>query len=330
MPSTSRPPAPAKKKRTILPPSAAPAGLAGRIETFIAHIALERGLSTNTQLAYQADLDACAQFLHDERRVDTWEKVAGADAAAWLHSLANAGQSAATAARKLTALRTFARHLAREQCRPDDFTALLASPTLPRRIPGALTTAEMEKILAAPAGGGALALRDRAILELFYSSGLRVTELATLTIPQVDLEAGYLRVLGKGAKERVVPIGAQALAALRRYLDAARPRHVLPKTTGAEVFLSERGAALSRKTLWFLVKKHARRAGLDKPAKPHLLRHTFATHLLTGGADLRSIQEMLGHASLATTQIYTTVTPPRLQAEHAKHHPRNKARQRAA
>jgi len=232
--------------------------------------------------------------------------------------------TAASSARKLTALRVFARQLVREQFRPDDFTELISAPKLPRRIPGTLTETEMEKMLAAPVGGDAMAVRDRAILELFYSSGLRVSELSSLTIPQVNLEDSFLRVFGKGSKERVVPMGDKAREALRIYLDAARRSFVRTGKTGAEVFLSERGTAISRKTLWVMVRKYAKRAGLEKKVKPHLLRHSFATHLLGGGADLRAIQEMLGHANLGTTQIYTAVESKRLLDQHAKFHPRNK------
>ena len=176
----------------------------------------------------------------------------------------------------------------------------------------------------APVGGDAHALRDRAILELFYSSGLRVSELGGILLQQIDLKDGFLRVFGKGSKERVVPIGGRAREALETYLTAARSHFVKPKKTGSAVFLSERGTAISRKMLWVLVKKYAKRAGIEKPVKPHLLRHSFATHLLSGGADLRAIQEMLGHANLATTQIYTAVEEKRLIEQHTKFHPRNK------
>ena len=316
---------PRQPKHRTLPPSRAPAGFAGQIDTFIAWLGLERGLSLNTQSAYQGDLDACAAFFSAKRNLKTWLDASPADTIAWLHSLGDGGMTAASSARKLTALRVFARHLVREQARPDNFTELVRAPKLPRRIPGTLTGSDMGKILAAPSGGSAMALRDRAMLELFYSSGLRVTELSTLTIPQLNLDAGFLRVFGKGSKERVVPIGDKAREALRVYLDAGRPAFVRARKTGFEVFLSARGTAISRKTLWVIVRKYAGRAGLGKKVKPHHLRHTFATHLLGGGADLRSIQEMLGHASLATTQIYTAVDSRRLLSEHARFHPRNKA-----
>jgi len=315
---------PRLKKRSLAP-SSAPAGFAERIDAFIAYLSLERGLSFHTQLAYQTDLDECAKFLSEKRSLKNWRNVTADAATAWLHSLRDAGMTAASSARKLTALRVFARQLVREQFRPDDFTELISAPRLPRRIPGTLTKTEMEKLLAAPTGGDAMAVRDRAILELFYSSGLRVSELSTLTIPQVDLESGFLRVFGKGAKERVVPVGGKAREALRIYLEAARRNFARTGKTGAEVFLSERGTAISRKTLWVMVRKYAKRAGVEKKVKPHLLRHTFATHLLGGGADLRAIQEMLGHANLATTQVYTAVESKRLLDQHAKFHPRNKA-----
>ena len=161
------------------------------------------------------------------------------------------------------------------------------------------------------------------MLELFYSSGLRVSELGGLTIQQVDLEHGFLRVFGKGSKERVVPIGGKATDAIKVWLEAGRP-HFVKARTGSQLFLSERGDGLSRVTLWFIVKKYAKLAGINKTVKPHLLRHSFATHLLSGGADLRAIQEMLGHANISTTQIYTAVESKRLIDQHAKFHPRNR------
>ncbi len=229
----------------------------------------------------------------------------------------------ASLARKLTALRGLARYLVSQRLRTDDFTELLSGPKLTRRIPGTLSAGDVAKLLAAPTGGDPFALRDRAILELFYSSGLRVSELGGLLLQQVDLENGFIRVFGKGSKERVVPVGRQAATALTDYLVSGRP-HFVRTRTGSALFLSERGGPLSRQMLWVLVKKYAQRAGIDKPVKPHLLRHSFATHLLAGGADLRAIQEMLGHANISTTQIYTAVDEQRLVGHHAKFHPRNR------
>ena len=311
---------PIRSRRDAL--SKAPPAFAGEIDAFISFLDLERGLSPHTQVNYQRDLDQCAGFL-TKRGAAGWSSVKGGEAAAWIHSLSGDRRAVATLARKLTALRVFARHLVREKVRADDFTALLVAPKLTRRIPGTLSAAEVARLLAAPAGGDALALRDRAILELFYSSGLRVSELAGLTIQQLDLEGGFLRVFGKGSKERVVPVGGRAREALAAWLTAGRPRFV-KKATGSQLFLNNRGTALSRVMLWMIVKKYAKRAGIAKSVKPHLLRHSFATHLLGGGADLRAIQEMLGHANIATTQIYTAVESKRLVDHHAKFHPRNR------
>lgn len=304
--------------------SQAPPAFASDIDGYIGFLKLERGLSPHTQVGYQTDLDQCAKFLSRRDGCD-WRHVTAGEVEAWIHSLGGTDYSVASLARKLTALRGLSRYLVREELRGDDFTELLTGPKLTRRIPGTLTESEVERLLAAPCGGDPISLRDRAIMELFYSSGLRVTELGGLLLQQIDLKDGFLRVFGKGSKERVVPVGGRAIAALETYLTAARSHFVKPKKTGSAIFLSERGTAISRKMLWVLVKKYALRAGIEKSVKPHLLRHSFATHLLGGGADLRAIQEMLGHANLATTQIYTAVEEKRLIDQHTKFHPRNKA-----
>ncbi|MEY4939677.1 MAG: hypothetical protein RIQ93_1412 [Verrucomicrobiota bacterium] len=302
--------------------SQAPEPFADDIEAFLSFMTLERGLSKNTIASYRRDLDQAGKFLAGNG-VANWRGVTGEKAAAWIHSLASPRYSVASLARKLSALRMLARFLVREKMRDDDFTTLLAGPKLTRKMPSTLSEDEVARLLNAPGDGDARALRDRALLELFYSSGLRVSELAALRLQQIDLEHGFIRVFGKGAKERVVPVGGKACDALATYLTAGRPRLVTTKT-GSEFFLNHRGAALSRVALWMIVKKHAQRAGLTKNVKPHGLRHSFATHLLTGGADLRAIQEMLGHASISTTQIYTAVEPQRLLSHHAKFHPRNR------
>jgi integrase/recombinase XerD len=302
--------------------SSAPPAFATDIDAFIAWIELERGLARHTRENYQRDLDQCATWVARRGAAD-WRTLPGEEAGAWLQSLRQRQFAAASQARKLTALRVLARFLVRESLRESDFSALLVGPRQPRRLPGTLTADEVRRLLQAPTGGEPAALRDRALLELFYASGLRVSELGALTLQQLDLAAGFLRVFGKGAKERVVPCGSRARDALAAYLAAGRPHFVKPRT-GSELFLSNRGAALSRVGLWMIVKKHAKRAGIAQSVKPHLLRHSFASHLLSGGADLRAIQEMLGHASIATTQIYTAVAPERLLDHHAKFHPRNR------
>ena len=304
-----------------MPP--APAGFASEIDRYLSYVELEKGLAKNTALSYENDLTQAAHFL-TRSGVSGWDKVTSDQLTKWLHWLSDQGFTESSQARKLSAVRMLCRHLVSERGRDDDPTELLTGPKFRRKLPQTLSASDVGKLLAAPSGGDAYSIRDRAILELFYSSGLRVTELTKLSLQQVDLEHGFVRVFGKGSKERVVPLGGKARDAIATYLLAGRPRLVKPRT-GSELFISERGRGMSRKTLWANVKRYAARAGLSGAVKPHLLRHSFATHLLGGGADLRAIQEMLGHASIGTTQIYTAVENSRLLDQHAKHHPRNKA-----
>ena len=215
-----------------------------------------------------------------------------------------------------------ARFLVAEKVIRNDFTELISAPKLARHLPETLSPEEVEALLDAPSRHSAQGLRDRAFLELMYSSGLRVTELCQLTLQDLDLEEGFLRVeAGKRGKDRLVPVGGKAAEAIQRYLHNGRPSLVRPKT-GSALFLSNRGAALSRKTVWYWIKQYAERAGIKKPVKPHLLRHSFATHLLSNGADLRAIQEMLGHADIGTTEIYTRVDRQRLVEAHGRFPPR--------
>lgn len=309
-------------RREIDPIALAPENFQEGIRSYLNTITLERGLSRNTEVAYRDDLVQAAVFLKKQGAA-SWKKVTSKHLTAWLHGLSDRF-TGSSQARKLTAMRMLCRHLVRERVRDDDPTELLAGPKIRRKLPQTLSTGEMQKLLNAPTGIDAYSIRDRAMLELVYSSGLRASEICGLSLQQVDLEHGFVRVFGKGAKERVVPLGAKARDAVAAYLGSARPRFLKPKT-GSELFITERGKAMSRKTLWAMVKSAAARAGIDKNVKPHLLRHSFATHLLGGGADLRAIQEMLGHASIGTTQIYTAVESSRLLDQHAKHHPRNKA-----
>ncbi|MBX3735965.1 MAG: site-specific tyrosine recombinase XerD [Candidatus Didemnitutus sp.] len=311
-------------KDAPMPP--APAAFADEIDAFISTLELERGLSRNTSQSYEKDLVQAAHFLA-RQGVAGWRAATTDNLSAWLHWLADEKFTESSQARKLSAMRMlFRKHLVPSGARSDDPTELLSGPKFRRKLPQVLSPGEMEKLLVAPTGADAYSVRDRAMLELFYSSGLRISELCALTLQQVDLEHGFVRVFGKGSKERVVPLGEKAKDAVVAYLGSGRPRLVKPRT-GSELFLSERGKAISRKTVWAIVKTHAQRAGISKHVKPHLLRHSFATHLLGGGADLRAIQEMLGHASIGTTQIYTAVESSRLLDQHAKHHPRNKLRE---
>lgn len=293
------------------------------IEGFLAHIDLEKGLSPHTVEAYMGDLFQCAKFLSD-LDLKEWKHVQGRHISQWIASLSSRQCSSATVARKLTTVKMLARHLVKVGYRSDNFTDLLVGPKVVRRLPSTLTSEEISRLIEAPDVRKPQGLRDRAIIELFYSSGLRISELAGLSLQDIDIENGLLRVIsGKGGKQRIVPVGAKACEAIESYLVSARPKFV-KRHTGSALFLSTRGIAISRKTIWLSIKTYAQNAGIKKPVKPHTMRHSFATHLLSGGADLRAIQEMLGHADISTTQIYTAVEPERLLEHHKRFHPRSK------
>ena len=292
------------------------------IESFLAWLELERGLSGNTITAYTHDLAHFAHYL-EQQNISDWSQVNESTVSAWTAHLGQSEYARSSQARKLSSVRMLARHLVREGARKDDFTELASAPKLSRKLPEVLTYKELQCLLEAPDTSTPFGLRDRAILELFYSSGLRVTELCEVRMQSINLEEGYIRVFGKGSKERIAPIGSAAITAVRNYLTGGRPHFVKAKT-GSELFLSQQGRAISRKMVWVMIRNHAANAGIKKPIKPHLLRHSFATHLLEGGADLRVIQEMLGHTDISTTQIYTAVQTNRLADEHALYHPRGK------
>lgn len=288
----------------------------------MAWLELERGLAENTVQSYERDLRQFAAFAA-KSGCDGWLNVHSEHISRWLEHLAKGARKVTTTARKLSALRMMAGFMVSEGLRQDDFTDLVEGPKVRRPLPGTLTPAEVERILEGPSRESAEGLRDRAMLELLYSSGLRVSELCSLTLQSVDNREGLVRVRGKGSKERIVPVGKRAIEALDQYLVRSRPSFVTPKT-GSALFISRRGTAISRKTFWYNLKMLVRKIGIEKDVKPHLLRHSFATHLLANGADLRAIQEMLGHADISTTQIYTAVDGKRLQQGHQRHHPRQR------
>ncbi len=309
--------APRRKKATVVPPD-----LQESVDAFLAYLSLERGLAKLTVAAYEDDL---ARFTAHCARLgkERWTEVGLAEVESWVKSLDRLGHAAASLSRRLSAVRTFSAHLVRSGLRRDDFTELARGPKFRRTLPGTLTAEQAAKVVSAPDTSTPQGLRDRAMLELMYGSGLRISELCGVELQALDLESALVRVRGKGSKDRVVPVGETAIVALRAYLEKGRPALTRPKT-GSAVFLSARGQALSRKTFWLSVKQAAARSGVDVPVKPHLLRHAFATHLLAGGADLRSIQEMLGHADIATTQVYTSVERSALSDAHRQHHPRGR------
>ena len=296
-----------------------PTGYEPDISSFLAWVQLERGLSKNTVESYETDLIQCSCFLQ-EKGAANWEAVTLEHVSSWISSLTIDGYAVASLSRKLSALRMLVRFLIGEGRLQNDFTELITNPKKGRFLPHALSIEEMEKFLTAPDLNTPLGKRDRALFELMYGSGLRVSEVSTVLVNSVNLEEGFARIFGKGAKERIVPVGGQAILAIRNYLHGGRPELVKDKS-GGELFLSKRGTPISRKMIWVLVKEYARRAGIEKNLTPHGLRHSFATHLLMGGADVRAVQEMLGHADVGTTQIYTHVETQRLQEEHSNYHP---------
>ena len=290
---------------------------------FLAYLEFERGLSRNTLEAYRSDLLQFGRFMED--RGTTPVAAASADVADFLAVLAQGNgrppASPATIHRKAACLRSFYRHLRREGILESDPTAAISSPRRGRRLPNVLTRGEVAKLLEQPRGTAPTALRDRALLELMYACGLRASEAIGVDVADLDLTDGVLRARGKGSKERVVPIGRLAVDAVRRYLERGRSELVKGRSV-PRLFVNFRGEPLTRQGLYKIVRRHATTAGLDDRMSPHTLRHTFATHLLAGGCDLRSVQEMLGHADVATTQLYTHLTSERLKDVYFRAHPR--------
>lgn len=294
---------------------------------FLAYLEFERGLSRNTLEAYRSDLLQLGEYLraHD---LDVLT-VGHSELAAFLTALAvgadgRPGAAAATLQRKAACLRSFYRYLRREGILTRDPTADLHGPRKTQKLPDVLSRDEVMRLITTPQGTSPIALRDRALLELMYACGLRASEATGLEIDDIDLEERMLRARGKGSKERVVPIGREAVAALRLYAEHGRPELVGLQNERA-VFVNSRGAGLTRQGLYKIIRGHARSAGLDGRVSPHTLRHTFATHVLSGGCDLRVLQEMLGHADVATTQVYTHLSSERLRDVYFQAHPRASA-----
>jgi len=286
------------------------------IDTFVDALWLEDGLAANTLSAYRRDLSALSRHLEGRPLLAVDE----ADLAAWFADECHVTRPS-TANRRLAVLRRFYRWALRERLIAADPTLAIEPAPLPQRFPKALSEQQVELLLGSPDVSQPLGLRDRAMLELLYATGLRVSELVGLTQVQLGLREGLVRVMGKGSKERIVPMGEEARHWLERYLAQARPSLLAGKSADP-VFITQRGAAMSRQGFWLLVKRHARAAGIHAPLSPHGLRHAFATHLLNHGADLRVVQMLLGHADISTTQIYTHVAQARLKSLHAQHHPR--------
>jgi len=293
---------------------------AALVEEYLHFLAVERGASLNTLEAYSRDIGRFLEFA-GASGVPSPLAVNPEHVTAYLGALRGQGLSPASVNRKLAAIRGFYRYLLREARVEENPLARVETARTWMRLPGALSRDEMESLLAQPAEASPSGIRDRAILELLYATGIRVSELATLTLNRLNRQMGFLVAVGKGRKERIVPVGQSALGWLGRYIEQARPVFLKKKTSNA-LFLNRSGEGFTRQGLWKLIKKYAKMAGLERKVHPHTFRHSFATHLLEGGADLRSVQIMLGHADISTTQIYTHVTRDRLKDVHKRFHPR--------
>jgi integrase/recombinase XerD len=288
---------------------------------FCNYLAAERGMSTNTILAYGRDLRRYKDWVSDGGLKD-YLRPTLLDLSRYLSNLREGGLAPSSAARHLIALRMFYRYLRLESKGDPGAVELLSSPRLWERIPQVLSPESVERLLAAPDRNERFYLRDRALLELLYATGSRASEVVGLKLTHLHLDSSFLSCTGKGNKQRVVPLGRPALEALQAYLSELRPKLTRACPDSSSVFVSRGGRALTREMLWILVKKYVRRAGLNARVSPHTLRHSFATHLLSGGADLRTVQELLGHASIRTTQLYTHVDRDRLRKIHQRYHPR--------
>ncbi len=287
-------------------------------DQFISHLRVERGLADNTIQAYSRDVLRFFQFLEGRKRSPL--HATQDDIMDYMSTLQKA-LSIRSCARNLSALKMFFRFLVSEGKMEGSPARLLGAPKLPRKLPGVLTRDEVDMLLSQPDPSNQRGQRDKAMLELLYATGLRVSELVGLQMANINLEAGFVRMVGKGSKERMVPMGTMALEVINGYLSEARGK-LLKNKSSSYLFLNSRGAGLTRQGFWKIIKKYGKKAGIRKEITPHKLRHSFASHLLEGGADLRSVQVMLGHADISTTQIYTHITRERLKQIHEKYHPR--------
>ena len=287
------------------------------IDLFVDALWLESGLSKNTLNAYRSDLIRLSRYLEKTSLLEVQQ----ADIQKFLAVLLAEGNKSSSSARVLSTLRRFFRYQIRERRISNDPCAQVLSPKQGRPLPKSLSEQHVTDLLEAPDVQNALGLRDRAMLETLYATGLRVTELVNLTLLEINLDVGVIRIVGKGNKERLVPMGEQAVDWVQRYLNESRADLLKSRSSDA-LFVTTRGAKMTRQAFWYLIKKYALRAGINQDLSPHTLRHAFATHLINHGADLRSVQMLLGHADLSTTQIYTHIARERLQSMHAQHHPR--------
>ncbi len=299
-----------------------PESLSPTIDTFLNMLAVEKGLARNTLEAYSRDLNRLANFLA-ANGVESWPDGHGSQLRTYFSSLRETGLSVRSITRNLVALRQFYRFLEKERVIQENPVPRLLLPVESRRLPTTLTHDDVERLLNQPSPATLLGLRDQAMLEFLYATGLRVSELVSLHTQQINLEGDYLTVRGKGGKVRVLPFGRWAEERLRLYLRAVRPK-LVQRRNSSVLFLTRSGKALTRQGFWKLIRRHALAAGIERKVTPHTLRHSFATHLLEGGADLRAVQSMLGHSDISTTQIYTHINRAHLKQVHRRFHPRER------
>ncbi|HLR73567.1 MAG TPA: site-specific tyrosine recombinase XerD [Pseudogracilibacillus sp.] len=291
------------------------------LEDFFHYLQIERGLADNTLISYRRDLEKYMQFMQKEKGFSNWNEVERYDIVAYLQQLKIARKSTATISRTISSIRTFHQFLIREQIIQHDASIHIETPKSDRLLPEIITFDEVERLLEIKERTP-LALRNKAMLELLYATGLRVTELVSLQVSDLHLMMGFVRCIGKGNKERIIPVGDIAKDALEDYLQHAREELIKKNKNESSLFVNHHGRPLSRQGFWKIIKAVARDAGLTKEITPHMLRHSFATHLLENGADLRAVQEMLGHSDISTTQIYTHITKTRLKDMYDQFHPR--------
>lgn len=293
-----------------------------RLEDFIHFLVVEKGLAKNTIVSYKRDLKSYIVYMRNVEQLTSLNMVQRPQIVHFLSHLKDSGKASKTLARHIASIRAFHHFLLREKAVDHDPTVHIESPQHERSLPKVLSMKEVETLLDSPKLTDHFGYRDKAMLELMYATGIRVSELITLKIADIHLTMGFIRCMGKGSKERIIPIGKSATVALEQYLDKGRPKLLTKKHRDDSLFLNHHGKGLTRQGFWKILKSLAKEAGIEKELTPHTMRHSFATHLLENGADLRAVQEMLGHADISTTQIYTHVTKTRLKDVYTKFHPR--------
>jgi integrase/recombinase XerD len=291
------------------------------IDEFISYLSVERGLAENTLLAYRKDLTKYVEFLKKKGKAKI-NQTSKKDVTDFMMELKDKGLSSNTVSRNLAAIKSFYKFLTLERYIERNITSILESPKLWKKLPDVLSLEEVEKLLEKPNLKNWLGIRDKASLELMYATGMRVSEIINLTIDDLNLDVGFIKCKGKGQKERIIPLGEKASGAIKRYLKKVRPKVLKKKQPSEYLFLTRLGKKMSRQTFWKMIKKYLKKTRIKKDVSPHTLRHSFATHLLEGGADLRIVQEMLGHANISTTEAYTHINKERLKSIHKKYHPR--------